>query len=91
MKKGNRLGIDHLPSWNDSEANGGTGTGAKEAIVDFIQQVDAAGIPAAERIAVFDNDGTLWTEKPLYFQLYFAIDQVRATAMPGCPARLTCW
>ena len=65
-----------LPSWNDGPT--------KDAIVDFVARVtDPTGpdfVPAAERIATFDNDGTLWSEKPLYFQLYFAIDRVKELA-----------
>jgi phosphoglycolate phosphatase-like HAD superfamily hydrolase len=65
---------DPLPSWNDGPA--------KAAIVDFVARVTTYGgadyVPTAERIAVFDNDGTLWAEQPLYFQLAFAIDRVRA-------------
>ena len=67
---------DPLPSWNDGNA--------KQAILDFVAQVtDPASpgfVPEPERIATFDNDGTLWAEKPLYFQLFFAIDRVRALA-----------
>jgi phosphoglycolate phosphatase-like HAD superfamily hydrolase len=67
---------DALPSWNDGPA--------KQAIISFIADVTREGapthIPPAERIAVFDNDGTLWAEKPVYFQLLFAIDRVRALA-----------
>lgn len=65
-----------LPSWNDGPA--------RAAIVGFVERVtdptSADFVPAAERIAVFDNDGTLWAEKPAYFQLFFAIDQMRALA-----------
>jgi phosphoglycolate phosphatase-like HAD superfamily hydrolase len=67
---------DPLPSWTDGEA--------KTAVVAFVQQVtDSAGpafVPESERVAVFDNDGTLWAEQPMYFQLAFAIDRVRALA-----------
>jgi phosphoglycolate phosphatase-like HAD superfamily hydrolase len=67
---------DPLPSWNDGPS--------KSAILDFVSKaVDSGGpgfIPEAERIAVFDNDGTLWSEKPYYFQLFFAIDRIRALA-----------
>jgi len=67
---------DPLPSWSDGAA--------KQAIVGFVAAVSATGtpsfIPPAERIAVFDNDGTLWAEQPMYFQLAFAIDRVRALA-----------
>jgi phosphoglycolate phosphatase-like HAD superfamily hydrolase len=65
-----------LPSWNDSES--------KEAIVRFVTGVTREDGPdfvaPAERIAVFDNDGTLWSEKPMPFQLLFALDQVKAMA-----------
>jgi phosphoserine phosphatase len=65
-----------LPSWNDGDS--------KTAIVDFVERVtDRTHTdyrPAAERIAVFDNDGTLWAEQPMYFQLIYALDQVRALA-----------
>jgi hypothetical protein len=67
---------DPLASWNDGEN--------KAAIMKFVSRVtDPAGpdfVPEAERIAVFDNDGCLWSEQPLYFQLVFAIDRVRALA-----------
>jgi len=65
-----------LASWNDNAS--------KAAIVDFIERVTDASSPdfvaEPERIAVFDNDGTLWSEQPVYFQLLFAIDQVKALA-----------
>ena len=67
---------DPLPSWN-------AGT-AKQSIVDFVTRVTTTGsgdfVPVAERIATFDNDGTLWTEQPNYFQVMFAEDRVRALA-----------
>ncbi|MGY4404022.1 HAD family hydrolase [Bradyrhizobium sp. USDA 3315] len=67
---------DPLRSWNDGAA--------KTAIVDFVARVTTQGgrdfVPPAERIATFDNDGTLWTEQPYYFQLAFALDQVKAMA-----------
>jgi hypothetical protein len=67
---------DSLPSWNDGPA--------KAAIVDFVTRVTREGgadfVPVAERIATFDNDGTLWSEQPLYFQLAFALDRVKALA-----------
>jgi phosphoglycolate phosphatase-like HAD superfamily hydrolase len=67
---------DPLPSWNDGPP--------KTAVVSFIERVtDAAHeafVPVAERVAVFDNDGTLWAEQPMYFQLAFALDRVRAMA-----------
>lgn len=67
---------DPLPSWREGEA--------KEAIITFVTDVTTeAGpsyVPPAERIAVFDNDGTLWVEQPFYTQFAFAIDRVRAMA-----------
>jgi phosphoglycolate phosphatase-like HAD superfamily hydrolase len=64
-----------LPSWSDSDA--------RTKIVAFVESVTTPGdtfVPEAQRIAVFDNDGTLWSEQPLYFQLQFLFDQVRAQA-----------
>ncbi|MGH6861225.1 MAG: HAD family hydrolase, partial [Phyllobacterium sp.] len=65
-----------LSSWNEGAA--------KTAIIGFVERVTRTGgpdyVPPAERIAVFDNDGTLWTEQPMYFQLAFAIDQIKAEA-----------
>lgn len=65
---------DPLPSWNDGEA--------KRAIVAFVERVTKEGsrdfVPPADRIATFDNDGTLWCEQPLYFQFQFALDRVKA-------------
>jgi hypothetical protein len=67
---------DPLPSWND--------TATKKAIVTFVERVTKQGspdlVPPAERIATFDNDGTLWAEQPIYFQLAFALDRVKALA-----------
>lgn len=67
---------DELPSWNDGKA--------KQSIVDFVAKVTKEGsadfVRPAERIAVFDNDGTLWAEQPLYFQFLFALDRVKALA-----------
>src|SRR3954468_8929430 len=67
---------DPLPSWND--------TAPKKAIVAFIEKVTKEGspdfVPPGERIATFDNDGTLWAEQPIYFQFAFAIDRVKALA-----------
>jgi phosphoserine phosphatase len=67
---------DPLPSWND--------TAPKAAIVEFVEKVTKDGtpdfVPEPERIAVFDNDGTLWTEHPMYVQLAFALDRVKAEA-----------
>ena len=65
-----------MPSWNDGPA--------KTAIIDFVRNVTQQGsrnfVPPAERIATFDNDGTLWSEQPVYFQLAFALDRVKALA-----------
>ncbi|MDG3584049.1 HAD family hydrolase [Galbibacter pacificus] len=67
---------DPLPSWN----NGKT----KKAIMDYVEEVTNENserfIPKVDRIATFDNDGTLWSEKPIYFQFFFAIDRVKAMA-----------
>src|SRR5262249_55927672 len=67
---------DPLPSWRAGAA--------KRAIVDFVGGVTTFGtptfVPVAQRIAVFDNDGTLWAEQPLYFQMAFAVDRVKALA-----------
>ncbi|HEU4364455.1 MAG TPA: HAD family hydrolase [Candidatus Krumholzibacteria bacterium] len=67
---------DPLPSWNDGPV--------KTAILDFIRHTSSPGdpefVPEPERIAVFDNDGTLWAEQPMYFQLAFALDRVVALA-----------
>ena len=68
--------VDSLPSWNDGNA--------KQSIIAFVEQVTQAGspnfVPPAERIAVFDNDGTLWAEQPMYFQVLFALDRVKVLA-----------
>ena len=67
---------DLLPSWNDGKT--------KQSIVDFVAKVTKEGspdfVPVAARIATFDNDGTLWAEQPLYFQLFFALERVKALA-----------
>ncbi len=67
---------DPLPSWND--------TAPKKAIIAFVEKVTTVGspdfVPEPERIATFDNDGTLWCEQPLPVQLYFALDRVKALA-----------
>jgi phosphoglycolate phosphatase-like HAD superfamily hydrolase len=67
---------DPLPSWNDGQA--------KQSIIKFVNKVTTAGsqdfVSPPERIATFDNDGTLWSEQPMYFQLIFALDRVRALA-----------
>ena len=60
---------DPLPSWNDGTT--------KKAITDFVAKVTKEGgpdyVPIPERIAVFDNDGTLWSEQPMYVQMVFAL------------------
>ena len=67
---------DPLPSWNDGPA--------KQSIITFVEKVTKPGspdfVPVAERIATFDNDGTLWCEKPLPVQLLFALDRVKTLA-----------
>jgi hypothetical protein len=67
---------DPLPSWNEGTS--------KQSIIDFVTKTTKEGsadfVPVADRIACFDNDGTLWTEKPLPFQLYFIIDRIKAVA-----------
>lgn len=67
---------DPLPSWNDGAT--------RDSLIRFVDRVTQKDSPdyvaPAERIAVFDNDGTLWSEKPVYFQLLFAFDRVRAMA-----------
>jgi phosphoserine phosphatase len=69
-------GSEPLPSWND--------TGPKAAIVAFVEKVIKEGtpdfVPEPDRIAVFDNDGTLWVEHPMYTQLVFALDRVKTLA-----------
>jgi hypothetical protein len=67
---------DPLPSWND--------TAPKKAIMAFVEKVTKQGspdfIPLPERIAVFDSDGTLWCEQPMYFQALFVFDRVKTLA-----------
>ena len=67
---------DPLPSWNDGKT--------RQSIIDFVAKVTTQASPdyvsPAERIATFDNDGTLWAEQPMYFQLLFAIDRVKTLA-----------
>jgi phosphoserine phosphatase len=67
---------DPLPSWNEGQT--------KNAITTYVASVTAADspdfIPVKDRIATFDNDGNLWSEQPAYFQLFFAIDRVKAMA-----------
>jgi phosphoserine phosphatase len=68
--------VDPLPSWNDGAS--------KKAIVDFVTRTTATGgadfVPIDDRIATFDNDGTLWVEQPMYTQLAFALDRVEELA-----------
>ncbi|WP_051686990.1 HAD family phosphatase [Microbulbifer sp. HZ11] len=68
--------VDPLPSWNESQT--------KSAIIEFVSKVTRKGSPdfveQGQRIATFDNDGTLWAEQPMYFQLFYALDQVRKMA-----------
>jgi phosphoglycolate phosphatase-like HAD superfamily hydrolase len=65
-----------LPSWNDGPA--------KKSIIDFVTKTTKKGsadfIPVSERIACFDNDGTLWSEQPQYFQFFFMVDRIKALA-----------
>jgi hypothetical protein len=70
------INADPLPSWNSGDV--------KSSIIEFVSRItDRDGrefVPASERIATFDNDGTLWPEQPVYFQLLFAIDRVKSLA-----------
>jgi len=67
---------DPLPSWNDGSV--------KQTIVGFVLKVTTPGtpdfVPAPERIATFDNDGTMWAEQPLYSQMFFVLDRVKTLA-----------
>jgi hypothetical protein len=67
---------DALPSWTDGPT--------KKRIVDYISDITKAGspdfIPVSERNATFDNDGTLWSEQPIYFQLFYVLDRIKAMA-----------
>ncbi|MCA6101509.1 HAD family hydrolase [Bradyrhizobium australafricanum] len=71
-----RAQSDPLPSWNEGRS--------KQSILDFVAAVTREGtpdfVPVPERIATFDNDGTLWCEQPMYVQLAFALDRVKALA-----------
>jgi phosphoglycolate phosphatase-like HAD superfamily hydrolase len=73
---GTAAAADSLPSWNEGDA--------KRSIIEFVTAVTDRSspdyVPPPERIAVFDNDGTLWSEQPAYFQLLFAIDRIKALA-----------
>jgi phosphoserine phosphatase len=68
--------VDPLPSWNEGPV--------KRSILEFVAAVTTEGgpdfVPVAERVATFDNDGTLWSEQPAYFQLAFAVARLRAQA-----------
>ena len=76
MQPGSAATATALPSWRDGAA--------RQAILKFVADVTREGsptfVPPADRIAVFDNDGTLWSEQPLYFQFIFMLDQVKAAA-----------
>ncbi len=70
------IAADALPSWND--------TAHKKAIISFVEQVTKEGspsfVPPAERIATFDNDGTLWSEQPAYVEFTFTLERIKALA-----------
>jgi hypothetical protein len=74
-----------LPSWND--------TASKRAIMAFVEKVSKTGakdfVPKAERIAVFDNDGTLWAKQPMYFQAFFIFDRIKQLAPQHSFCRFT--
>jgi phosphoglycolate phosphatase-like HAD superfamily hydrolase len=67
---------DALPSWNDGKT--------KQSITAFVEKTTKTGspdfVPVPERIAVFDNDGTLWSEQPVYFQAFFVVDRIKQLA-----------
>ncbi len=73
---GTLIAADPLPSWNEGPV--------KQAIIDFVRKVTRAGsddfVAVPDRIAVFDNDGCLWSEKPVYFQTFFVFDRIAALA-----------
>ena len=79
-----RTGADALPGWRE--------TPAKQAVLDFVDAVTAPDSPdfvaEPDRIAVFDNDGTLWTERPVYAQLAFALDRAAELGHPASPDQL---
>jgi len=66
----------YLQSWNEGAT--------KQSIIDFVRKTTTEGstdfLPVSERIACFDNDGTLWSEQPMYFQLAYAIDRIKTVA-----------
>jgi len=76
MNISNSSSSDPLPSWNDGSV--------KTAILDFVEQITTEGtaeyLPPQERIATFDNDGTLWCERPFQVQAYFLLDRVKSIA-----------
>jgi hypothetical protein len=73
---GSASAADPLPSWND--------TAPKKNLITFVEKVSKEGtadfVPVPERIAVFDNDGTLWAEQPMYFQAFFIFDRIKKLA-----------
>jgi hypothetical protein len=77
---------DPLLSWND--------TAPKKAIIAFVGKVTRKGspdlLPVPERIAVFDNDGTLWAEQPMYFQFAFVFDRAPIRTPIPRPFRRRC-
>ena len=76
VKEKNNSEMEYLSSWKEGAS--------KKAIIDFVESVSDKNSPGFikpdQRIAVFDNDGTLWSEKPFYFQLFFALDRVKELA-----------
>lgn len=76
LQMSSALASELLPSWNDG--------GVKDSIIDYVDQItnkrSKTYIVPPDRIAVFDNDGCLWSEKPLYFQFYFAVDRIKEMA-----------
>jgi hypothetical protein len=78
------MSSDTLPSWRD--------TPTKKSVIDFVAAVtdrsSAAFVPEADRVAVFDNDGTLWAERPMYAQLAFAFDRAAELGHPTSPEEL---
>lgn len=75
-KQKTTITTDPLSSWNEGSS--------KKAIIDFVTKTtneeDADFVPVADRIACFDNDGTLWSEQPMYFQMAFALNQIKVMA-----------
>jgi hypothetical protein len=81
MMTGTATVTEELVSWNDGTA--------RRAVVEFAQQTVSAGVPPEERVAVFDNDGTLWCEKPMPIQADFILRRLyeMAQADPGLRRR----